>query len=85
MIKTSWQIPSFVDINDPKAVQQFLMDMKMVVEEIIEKAQQTQMEVRSNSPDVNSIEEGEAVPSVESGTYKLYRKISGSVKSVTYT
>ena len=61
------------------------MDMKLVVEDIILKAQQTQMEVRSSVPDTNSIDEGESVPSVESGTYKLYRKISGSVKSVTYS
>lgn len=85
MLKINWQIPSDVDINDPIAVHNFLMDIKMVLEEIILKAQQTQMEVRSGAPSSSDIEEGEAIPSVEGATYKIYRKINGNVKSITYS
>ena len=85
MLKLNWQLPNYVDTSNPQALQMFLNDLRMVIEDIILKAQQTQMEVRSSTPDTNSIEEGEVVPSVESGTYKIYRKINGQVKSVTMT
>ena len=85
MIISDINIPIDVDVNNPDDLKSFLIAMKQSIESIALKGQQTQEQVRSDAPDATEIQEGELVPSLETGTYKLYRMIEGAIKSVTMT
>jgi len=87
MIKTQKEIPLITrdDIINPDRLEILLTTIKQYAEELALKAQSTQEEVRGDAPRSEDIEEGEIIPSLESGTYKMYRKISGAIKSVTMT
>lgn len=79
-IKTSISIPDVFDTTDPLQLQNFCTAVKIFCDELARKAKSQQLEVRSDTPDSNSVEEGEDVRMVSGATIRTYTKISGVVR-----
>ena len=81
MIKNSIAIPEQIpDGKNPEEFIDFLIAVKLVVEELATKAQSRQMEIRSDAPSTNDLEEGEFVAYVGGATIRTYTKINGTVR-----
>ena len=81
MIKNSIAIPEQIpDGKNPEELIDFLIAVKLVVEELATKAQSRQMEIRSDVPSTNDLEEGEFVTYVSGATIRTYTKINGTVR-----
>lgn len=86
MIKLVNSIPDVVpEITDHEMMNLFLTQVKLAVEELSQKAQSRQMEIRSTAPGVNDIEEGEFVSYVNGANYYIYTKQNGVIKYATLT
>lgn len=80
MIKLNNAISDIINIKDEQELRNFLIVVKLAVEELASKAKSQQIEIRSDAPDVNSVEEGEDVRYVNGVTIRTYTKINGTVR-----
>lgn len=88
MIKTSSRIPDIIpDGSNPQELMSFLTAVKMVAEEIVNKAKSVQNEVHTtNEPVLSDFQtEAEEIRSDISGTQKIHTLLNGSKRSVTVT
>lgn len=87
MLKLSQAIPEDVpDGTNPQAVKDFLTQLKLCVEEIVQKAKSIQTPVRTTAPTVNDFEvEGEDVRYNTGGVRRTYTLLDGSVRVHTET
>ena len=79
-VKMSQEVPEIFDITNPDSLRSWMIAVKQCIDELARKAKSQQIEVRSDSPDTNSVEEGEDVRYVSGATIRTYSKISGAVR-----
>ena len=85
MISVSQQIPAIFDIKDEVSLRNFLIAVKLSVEEIVRKGQERQDEIRSSVPIAADIPEGKFVPYLSGAAYRIYTKQNGVVKYISLT
>ena len=72
--------PNTIDWNNPQSIKDWILQAHLCIDELSRKAKSQQIEVRSDAPDTNSVEEGEDVRYVSGATIRTYTKISGTVR-----
>ena len=85
MIKLSFSIPDTVDTKDP-VLNEFLIALKLCVEELASKGKQIQDTVNTAAPGITEFEsEGQEIQAHVGANYLSYTLIDGAVKSATLT
>ena len=72
-------IPINVDVNNPQALHDFLINMKLVIEEIASKTQKTQTEIRTSAPSTDDLTENEFVRATVGGNHYIYTMKGGTI------
>lgn len=84
-ILTDLNIPTDVNVNDSQELHDFLITMKQVIEDVINKAKQMQMEVRTSVPGTDDLTEGEDIRYNTGGVRRTYTMIDGEIRVHTET
>ena len=78
-IKLDLDIPVDVDVTSPQQLHDFLITMKQVIEDIANKAQQMQFEIRTTAPSTDDLDEGSFVRAAVGGNNWIYTKKDGVI------
>lgn len=80
MIKTSQQLGEDIpDGKDPQALRDYIIQLKLTIEELSRKAQPMQIELRTSVPGVNDLDEGEIVRHTNNN---IYTKLNGVIRVI---